>query len=735
MSTALKVDTGKEFSNFDFNHDKEISPGVYLERSTGLQYTYHLKTKNHSFIATAIDLHRLGIKNNKFMLRLYDRTLENVDPYAPFLSEEMIQRVCLECMRNIWYYLREVARISEPGAAIGPGKGSPYLLNRGNLAAAWCFIHNIDHYLVLPRQIGKTKSTLALINWTFLFSSGTKMLFLNKDGQAANQNLKDMKEQRDLLPLYMQQKVVVNKDGEKKKATGDNVTSLENVHNGNHIVAKAPARSAATADNVGRGATQAIQYIDEFEFIKYIYTIITAAGPAFNTAAEKAEKNNAPYCRIFTTTPGNIDSEPVSTTEKFRAGMMRFTESIYDCVDKQKIKDVISSNSELGIVYIEFSYTQLGKDDKWFRSVCQRVANDPVKIKREIFLQRIRGSTQSPFSQEDLEMINNVKQEPIYNLCILNLFMINIYEKLNPEIPYIVSVDCATGSGVDNTALTIIDPYTQRPVGEFKSPHIGPEQTKKMLIVLVSKYIPKAILAIERNHLGSAIIDGLKLSRISHNVYFDNSKIFSPDVDAKLDRNGYLVAQSNLNQFYGVYTSVKTRPIMFDILFSRVRDYKKDFVTQNIIDDLNNLVRTPTGKIAAASGKHDDSIMSYLIGMYVLFNGTNLERYGFHRGDKAKVHKEKEELTQEEIAEAFMTSIPEEAREQFRDWYDSINGKGSLTRQSELEEQRILARPKKQVIANGDVIVEEVVYDSEYDVVYEAEDDTETEDLFDFLNS
>ena len=436
---------------------------------------------------------------------------------------------------------------------------------------------------------------------------------------------------------------------------------------------------------------------------------------------------------MYVNITGNLDSEPVATTEKFRAGMLRFNESFYELTSPHDIKTMVANNSEMRIIYIEFSYTQLGKDEKWFKNVCVTVANDPVKIKREIFLKRIRGSSQSPFTQEDLETINNLGKEPVYNLYLLNLFLVTIYEKLDPVIPYIISVDCATGSGTDSTAFTIINPYTIKPVGEFKSPYISTEQIKKLLLILVVKHIPNAIVAIERNHVGSSVIEGLKMSRIMPNLYFDNSKIFTPDVDEKLDAEGYLKNEAAKRQTYGVYTSTKTRPIMFDILFERVRNNKSDFITKNIIDDLNNLVRSATGKIAAANGKHDDSIMSYLIGLYVLFNGTNLERYGFHRGDKQSVAKR--EKSQEELLEELMDTMTPELQENFQEWYSSINAEGSIIEQMRIQEKKVTARPKKQILHGGDVIVEDVEYDAECDTVFEAEDDGELDDLMNFLNS
>lgn len=212
------------------------------------KFIYHLDTKNISFLQTARDLKVLGIKNNMFFLRLYDPDLRNVDPYSPFLPQETIIKIINECIINPWYFLREVARIPEQG-----GSGIPYQLNRANLAATWCFLNGIDHYLVIPRQIGKTQSTVAIINWAFLLgTTNSEFMFININQIQANANLKRLKDQRDLLPAYLQFKLAYNEDGTLEKSR-DNVTLLENRSNGNSIITKPSASSKEKAENIGRG--------------------------------------------------------------------------------------------------------------------------------------------------------------------------------------------------------------------------------------------------------------------------------------------------------------------------------------------------------------------------------------------------------------------------------------------------------------------------------------------------
>ena len=44
---------------------------------------YDTETTNLTFLQVANDLRRLGIKNNKFFLRLNDKGLQGIDPHGP----------------------------------------------------------------------------------------------------------------------------------------------------------------------------------------------------------------------------------------------------------------------------------------------------------------------------------------------------------------------------------------------------------------------------------------------------------------------------------------------------------------------------------------------------------------------------------------------------------------------------------------------------------------------------
>lgn len=401
---------------------------------------YDFDTKNKSFLVTAKDLKINGVKNYYFFLALYDPDLYQVDPYDENLSDVMRYKIITECIRNPWYFLREVSRIPEQGSGY-----IQFQLNRATLAAIWLFLNGIDCYLTIARQIGKTQSMLAILLWAFLFgTTDSEILFLNLDQGRANANLFRLKRQRELLPEYLRLKFKIDeKTGKVEKGT-DNVKSLECQVNRNSIITRGKATSEESADSIGRGNTQPIQYLDEFDFIAFIKKILQASGPAYVTASKNAAKNNAVHGRIFTSTPGDLDSRAGKEAITIINKMFKWSETFYD-KDINVVKDIIAKGSDNKIVYVEYHYNLLGKDEEWFLEQCRVLENDPIAIKREIFLRRIHGSSLSPYAAEDLEAIESMKGKIIEELYINKLFKLDIYKKLNPLQIYFVGVDVADG--------------------------------------------------------------------------------------------------------------------------------------------------------------------------------------------------------------------------------------------------------------------------------------------------
>lgn len=614
---------------------ENISPVRRLFRSG--DKLYDLGTPNKSFIKVALTLKKLGIKKWYFMLEIRDPNLINVNPYATdqygniTLSEDQITRITLEIARNPWYYLREVIRIPDPG-----GNPVPYNANRGNIAQAWCALHGVDSWLNLPRQQGKTMSALGLQQWVLDYGTrNSDIIFLNKKREDAIKNLSRLSSIREKLPKYLRIDSYVDENGKVVKGT-DNATLIRNPITQNSITVLGKANSKEAALNLARGLTTPGQHSDETEFTSYIDIIIQNSVPTYSKAAERAAANNAYHARIFTSTPGDMDTKPGVAASKLLAKTQRFTEKMYDWDDK-KIYDYVHAPGFNGIVYIEYSWQQLGLTREWLRKQADEIG-DPITVRRELLLQRIHGSSDSPYSQEDLQYILECAHKPIdgEDLILMGLFSFKIYEKLDKRIPYIVSCDCATGTLGDNDAITILNPYgdpVPLPVAEFECGYISETHYAALIRNLVMEYIPRACVVIERNHVGSAIINILMNTEIAGNIYFDKAKdLMEEEMKNVEGAENILKKQAALKKYYGVYTEGKSREQMFAILDRHVYEYKEYFIGENIIRDLQKLVRLASGKVAAVGDDHDDSIMSYLIGLYVWYHGNNLAAFGIEKG-------------------------------------------------------------------------------------------------------
>lgn len=181
---------------------------------------YDHKTKNKSFIKVHKQLKLLGVRNNEFFLLLLNPRLQGVDPHDPFITPELAMMVIEECQLNFFYYLREVVRIPQQGAGV-----VPFELDRATLAAAYCFINDINFYLIKPRQTGKSVGICAFLSWAFKFgiTNGGFAFYANKE-KNSKANLKRMKTYIGLLPSYM-----ANMGTEMRDNTGKITRKINNI--------------------------------------------------------------------------------------------------------------------------------------------------------------------------------------------------------------------------------------------------------------------------------------------------------------------------------------------------------------------------------------------------------------------------------------------------------------------------------------------------------------------------
>lgn len=432
---------------------------------------------------------------------------------------------------------------------------------------------------------------------------------------------------------------------------------------------------------------------------------------------------------------GDLDSPAGQAAQRILDKTSRWSERYYD-LGPEKTKEIIAANSENGICYIEYAYTQLGLDENWFRKLCKLVNGDPTAIKRELLLQRIRGSKDSPFSEEDLMAIQEIKPNIIEEHYIMDVYQLNVYKKLNPKFPYIVGVDVATGTNNDSTAVSIVNPYTLQIDAEFRSPIMGYPDLKRFLYQLVKKYIPKAVLCIEKNHGGDSVIQDLRETVLNRNLYHNMSKDLVDDNTAKINK-GHIEREVERRRCYGVFTGKNSRPLMIDLLFLTVQEHKDRLTSHYVIDDILKLVRK-NGKVQAAVGEHDDSIMSYLIALYVYTYGKNLNRWGIVKGMKEPGTEGDDNGAQDEDAYQYaMNNLSEDDRMFFQ--AQIMASQASSSYEEQLRKESYRYNKQSEIIdkaMNGLVRVEDIDKD-EFNYDYdkrETDSNPWVLDEFDDLN-
>lgn len=619
-------------------HSKEGSVKIHSAPSSRSLPTrqvgpiYDFKTTNKSFITTYHQLRMNGVENAAFHLVLLNPRLQGVDPHSKDLTPQQVMWIVQECSLNIFYYLREVVRIEEQGGGL-----IPFRMDRGTLAALYCFYNNINFYLMKPRQTGKTVGILAMLSWAFKFSgpNGDFMFSCYKE-ELSKKNLRGMKTILNNLPSYLSKMgtTKVDQQGKTIRKTDNIKTYREPAQNNSAMVANC-ANSEDAAETIGRGFTQIYQFFDEAEFTKYIATIVKVSGMSFNTASRNAAKNGSGYCRIFATTPGDLGNKKAcgSAMEIVKDSVV-WSEKFYD--DLPLLRKLLAEQSELKVVYIEYDYKSLGYGEEWFVDACGNVGGDINKIKREILLQRFAGNSNSPFTNDEIEALDAGKLQPMAVKNIGKIYDILFYEKPKKQRLYFLSIDPSDGTGGDNYAITVMNPYELTVTAEFKSPYMTIHGCVDLVTWMVDNYFPNVLIIIERNRNGGAVVEMFKHSKLRDRIYSspeanaDNARIRD-----KLDENGFIKEEFVRNKYFGTNTTQSTRQVMMNILLDAVHFARHLVRSKYLVEDILDLV-IKNDKIQAAPGKHDDCVMSWLLGLYIYYYGENLERYGFVKGELPK---------------------------------------------------------------------------------------------------
>lgn len=622
-----------------------------LPDANGNKAYYDFGTKNTSFLQTAQELKALGIKHWYFPLRVkYPQfNLGDINPYDPNLDAVTTGKIHRESKENIWYWVREVAKV--------PAKGAPVpfdpMLTRASAAMGWCFEHNIDFMVCQPRQTHKTTWINLFLSHAFIYDlSNVEIPMMHLQDKDVTRNVEMFRNFISQLPNYM------NPWGDRPKPPG--VKSIKYDAHKTAIYPLCQPDSEVTAMDRLRGTTLFVGFIDEWEYINFISHVVSGGKPAMDSGRAIAAQTGARCCFMYASTPGNLETPTGKEAQRLIDNTPVWSEKYYDLSDEDVEKMFTKNIDDNGVdrtmirrFYIEYNYKQLRKDDIWLERQYKEAEStgDLSEYRRGFLLQRFRGTTGSLFKQADIDFINEHVRTPDKEILLLNKYSMYLYDHkvvmtdihsdlqfFDITIPYLIGIDIASGKNGDNTTFVVVNPYTFQVVAELASPYMASLDLMRCIVEL-AKMMPKAIFCPETNSIGAALLEWIQDSQLEYRFYCDpqlditkNVTIDKDDLEAKLKNKALQ------RKYIGTNVTPKIRNMMMSLLRRYVHDYRHLINTKLLVNDINNLTITKTGKIEADSGEHDDVVMAYNHVLYIFTFGYDLTRYGI---DKSKCTFEK----------------------------------------------------------------------------------------------
>lgn len=595
-----------------------------------------IQSTNPSAVNMAKLLYFLKVKRWYLPLLLIDPDLDGINPHDQNLTPDIMDKVLAECKMNLFYFAREVARV----AVAGMPDGAPCIFHMGSFTALYFSTNNVSYYLEQPRQTYKT-GTDAIINvwyWNFACQNANIGIFAYKDTKV-KENLQEIIKVLNNLPDYLKiYKYKINRDintGKEEFVTvqdfAKSAQSITNHLNSTKIIAKTTGQTKDTAINAGRGGSCIRLNFDEIGFCKYNWLAYGSAQPSFDEVASVAKQNGLPHCISMTSTPPDATTKEGEWLHKLLfEECVPFSLKMFD-LNPRQMKDYLRANGEKDIVFASFMYNELGFNEEWLVERHRKSSND-VQFEVDVLLKWKRDVSRSPFDRRALEQIEVYAKNSRFEEYLLHdKFVFKLYSGFRKSRlkKIIIGCDVAGGGGAsglgDYSTMVGVDPDTTEILFTFRANNVDPEVFSNIIIDFHREMTPNAILVIERNNMGQAVVAKLnKLDDIEPFLYYTRTTL-AQDVWNMNSKAG-----SDKNALYGFVTGQANREIMYkEILHTRVNRYRRLFGSEDIVRELMSVYVTAAGRYDHLPGYHDDLLMAYMFTLYVLYKDMDMmEKFG-----------------------------------------------------------------------------------------------------------
>jgi hypothetical protein len=313
----------------------------------------------------------------------------------------------------------------------------------------------------MPRQVGKTTTTVGYMLWAAIFNEEYTIGILANKGQLARDILGRIQKAYEYLPAWLQQGIMTWNKG-----------SLE-LENGSKIFAYATSAGGV------RGGTYNLIFLDEFAFVPHNMAV------EFFTSTYPVISSGQTSKVIIVSTPN---------------GLNLFYKMWTDAIEKRSTYKTV-----------EVHWSQVpGRDALWKEETIRNTSEEQF---RQEFETEFIGSSATLISGAKLRSL--AFHDPLYTLDDLAVF-----DEPKPGRIYIATVDCSEGVEQDYSTINVIDateaPYKQ--VARYRSNKI-PLLFLPTVIYSVAKKYNEAFVLIETNNIGQQVVDILHYDLEYENIY------------------------------------------------------------------------------------------------------------------------------------------------------------------------------------------------------------------------
>ena len=370
-------------------------------------------------------------------------------------TEEQVAEI-IKCTEDPVHFIKNYVKIVNVDRGLVPFDMWPFQEEMVNT-----FHNNRFCIAKMPRQVGKTTTTVGYMLWSVLFNPDYTVGILANKGSLAREILDRLTKAYEYLPLWLQQGVVVWNKG-----------NIE-LENGSKIFAYATSAAGV------RGGSYNLIFLDEFAFVPH-------------NMAQDFFQSTYPVISSGQTTKVIIVSTP--------NGLNQFYKMWTDSIEGRSTYKPL-----------EVHWSQVpGRDEDWKNETIRNTSEEQFRVEFE-----------TEFIGSSATLISGTKLRSLaFHNPISSDEGLDIYEQPISGRLYICTVDCAEGVEADYSTINVVDvtqtPYRQ--VAKYRNNKL-PLLFFPTIIYSVAKKYNEAYALIETNNIGQQVVDILHYDLEYENIY------------------------------------------------------------------------------------------------------------------------------------------------------------------------------------------------------------------------